>query len=232
MDTLSLRRVEMLQRVQQFGLTHLMGLPDESLGKQLFETLAQLVEELISLGTTQLSGRGASQTSTANKGVVRKNLLATLLALNRTARVLALDEPGVENKFPQPRGLSDQAFLALARAYAHDALPLKDKFIRHEMPANFVEDLNTKIAAFALAITQKEAAVGSHRTAKVEIDRKINLGLRTVRQLEAVLRNKFQANEPILREWERATRVTKRIANALEPDQGNATINPNPKATA
>lgn len=232
MDTLTLRRVEMLQRVQQFGLTHLMELPDASLGKELFEALAQVVEELITLGTTQLSGRGASQTSTANKGVVRKDLLTSLLALNRTARVLALDEPGLESQFPQPRGLSDQAFLALARAYAHDALPLKDKFIRHEMPANFVEDLNAKIAAFASSITQKEAAVGSHRTAKVEIGQKLNLGMRTVRQLEAVVRNKFQADELVLREWERATRVTKRISNAPETDAATAKPDPNQKATA
>lgn len=38
--------------------------------------------------------------------------------INRTARVIAFETPGVENKFRLPRGTNDQSLLNATRAFA------------------------------------------------------------------------------------------------------------------
>lgn len=222
MDSLTVKRFEMLKRVRDFGLTQTAAFPEASLGKELFSTITQLVTELESQGANQLSGRGAAQSSTATKATLREDLRETLLAINRTARVLAFETPGLDDKFRFPRGMNDQTLLTAARAFAADALPLKDKFIKHEMAANFIEKLNQQINGFEQAMTQKNAAVGTHVTAKIAIDDAIGRGLQTVRQLDVILRNKFNGDPALLAEWARASNVAKRTRNAEAESSVNA----------
>jgi hypothetical protein len=47
-----------------------------------------------------------------------------LLAINRTARVIAFGTRGLENKFRLPCGTNNQNLLNAARAFAADAAPL------------------------------------------------------------------------------------------------------------
>lgn len=210
MDSLTFRRYEMLLRVKQFCLAQTSHFPENSLGKELFAALSNLVSELEDLGVEQVSGLSAARSSTATKAETRKNLTEMMLAINRTARALAVENPGLENKFPAPRALSDQALLTAARAFAQDAEPLKSQFLRHEMTANFLEQLRTATTAFEQAITQKQTAVGSHRQARVGLDSKIATGLQTVRQLDALIHNKFKGNAVVLSDWTRASRITRR----------------------
>lgn len=225
MDSLTTKRFEMLKRVRDFGLAQASAFADGSLGKELFGSLAQIVTELEGHGANQLSGLGAAHSSTATKSALREDLRELLLAINRTARVLAFDSPGLDDKFRFPRGINDQTLLTAARAFATDATPLKDKFIRHEMATDFIEKLNQHISAFEQALTQKNAAVGSHVTAKIAIDENIGRGLQAVRQLDVVLRNKFNGDPALLAEWARASNVAKRTRVA-EPETppGNSVV--------
>jgi hypothetical protein len=219
MDSLSIKRFEMLKRVKDFGTAHASAFADGSLGKELFETVAQIVNEVESQGATHLSGLGAAQPSTASKSATREDLREMLQAINRTARVLAFDTPGLDNKFRFPRGLNDQTLLTAARAFAADATPLKDQFVRHEMTADFIEKLNQTINAFEQATTQKNTAVGLHRTTKMALDDNLGRGSQAVRQLDVVIRNKFNGDPVTLAEWTRASHVAKRTRNAeAEPD--------------
>ena len=106
----------------------------------------------------------------------REDLREMVLTLNRTARVLAFETPGLENKFRLPRNTSDQFLLNAARAYAADAVPLKAGFLKHEMPADFIERLNQLITDFEKASTEKTTAVGTHVAAKITIDETVARG--------------------------------------------------------
>lgn len=210
MDLLTFRRYEMLLRVRQFGNDQTSAFPDNSLGNQLFATLGQLVNDLETLGVKQVSGLGAARSSTATKAETRKTLLDSMFAINRTARALAVESPGLENKFPAPRALSDQALLTAARAFAQNAVAHQEQFLRHELAADFLDELREQTNAFEQSITEKQAAVGTHRQAKVGLDNKIALGLQLVRQLDAVIQNKFKGNVVVLSNWTRASRITRR----------------------
>lgn len=221
MDSNSLRRFEMFKRVHDFGVAHASNFAEGSLSKELFGKIAGTVTKLESQSTSQLSGRGAAQTSAKTKGAIRDELRDLLIAINRTARSLAIDMPGLDNKFRHPRAGTDQALLTAARAFAADAAPLKDHFIRHEMPSDFVEKLNQLINAFELATTEKHAAVGAHRTAKIALDESIEAGSQVVRQLDVIVRNKFSGEPAVLAEWARASTVVKRTRSAEAVDSTN-----------
>ncbi|MEP7342194.1 MAG: hypothetical protein ABI977_30980 [Acidobacteriota bacterium] len=218
MNSITTKRYEMLKRVRDFGVAQTAAFPEGSFGKELFATVAQVVADLDNQGASQSSGRGTAQSIAATKGALREDLREMLLAINRTARVMAFETPGLENKFRLPRGTNDQTLLNAARAFATDAASLKAAFLKHEMPADFVERLTQLIADFEQVSTQKATAVGAHVTAKITIDETVARGLQAVRQLDVIIRNKFNGDPAIMANWTRASHVAYRTRNnAPEP---------------
>jgi hypothetical protein len=218
MDNLTFRRFEMLRRVKQFGAAHLADFPETSVGKALFEQLDLLVAELETLGVNQLSGFGDARSGVTAKTIARKALINALIAIQRTSRSLAYDLPGLAGKFASPRGLSDQALLTTARAYVQAVTPHQERFVKHELAADFLDQLRLNIAAFEQAVTQKQAAVSLHRSAKIGLDGKMLDGVQTVRQLDALIRNKYRDNSVVLAEWQHAARVSRR-GRPVEPEE-------------
>ncbi|MGH9801450.1 MAG: hypothetical protein ACRD82_13880 [Blastocatellia bacterium] len=198
MDNITTKRYEMLKRVRDFGVAQTAAFPDGSFGKELFAAVAQSVAKLDSQSANQSSGRGEAQSIASTKSATRVDLREMIKAINRTAAVIAFETPGLENKFRLPRGTNDQALLNAARAFAADAVPLKAAFLKHEMPADFIERLNQLIADFEQVSTQKAAAVGSHVAAKISIDETVASGLQAVQQLDVIIRNKFNGDPATL----------------------------------
>ena len=121
MNNLAIRRYETLKRVRDFGTTQTTAFSAGSFGRELFDKVVQFVTELESHGANQATGRGAAQSTTTTKAAVREDLRETLMALNRTARVLAFVTPGLDDKFRFPHNSSDHALLNAARAFVADA---------------------------------------------------------------------------------------------------------------
>ena len=115
---------------------------------------------------------------------------------------------------------------------AFDAVaPLKAAFLKHEMPADFIERLTQLIAAFEKVSTEKASAVGAHVTAKIAMDESVARGLQAVRQLDVVIRNKFNGDPAMLANWTRASHVAYRIRNnAPEPPPTNPNQPPTPNS--
>jgi hypothetical protein len=143
-------------------------------------------------------------------------------AITRTARVMALDITGLENKFRLPRSGSDQALLIAASAFATDARPLKAEFIRHEMDASFIEDMEAEIDALQHAISTQNTGRGAHVSATISLDAQTERGLIAARKLHAILRNKFRDDPPALAAWESARHV-ERVARQRKHANGGAT---------
>ncbi|MDQ3745018.1 MAG: hypothetical protein M3444_11605, partial [Acidobacteriota bacterium] len=120
--------------------------------------------------TAQTSGKSSVQQATSSRTGAREALRESMQAISRTARVMALDMPGLENKFRMPRSGSDQALLHAARAFATDAEPLKDEFIRHELAASFIEDLKSDIANLERAMSVQNTGRGAHVAATASIE--------------------------------------------------------------
>src|SRR2546423_13985244 len=127
MDSLETKRQEMFIRVKGFFAERMAQFPAGSYGRELFERLGEVIEELEEHALRQSTGKSSAREGTSSKSVLRDELMRRLDAISRTARVIAYTTPGLESKFRVPRGIGDQALILLARAFASDAAPLKDK---------------------------------------------------------------------------------------------------------
>ncbi len=199
------RRHQMFVRVHDFGIAHSGDFAATSLGKQLFTNLAGVVNELESKGASEVTGGGMARQGTTTRKQARAELREDLEAINRTARAMADTNPGLDDKFRVPRDNNDQQLLNAARAFAIDALPLKQQFIDHELPANFLEDLNADIDAMESAMSDQSSGVGHRVAAAAAIDDAIDRGVDLVRKLDAIVRNKYSNNPATLAEWTTAS---------------------------
>ena len=228
MNNLETRRYEMLMRVRDFGAQRAASFPANTLGGEQFAVVAEAVEALTREATAQTSGVSSVQQATVTRAAARASLRESLQDIARTARAMALDTPGLENKFRLPRSGSDQALLNSARAFAADAAPLKSEFIRHELPAGFLEDLQSDITDLEQSIGSQNSNRDSHITATASIDATMERGMSAVQKLDAVVRNKFRDDHSILAAWEsarhveRLTRTTRRSNVAPPTPPGEA----------
>lgn len=215
MDTLETKRLEMFVRVCEFGTQFAASFPADSYGSDLFEKLGKVVEDLTTHAFHQSKGRSSVRESSASKAAGRDELYRRLDAISRTARVMTYTIPGLENKFRMPRGLGDSALLVLARSFASDAEPLKGEFIKRGMSANFIEELIELADDFDATIRQKVKHRGKQVAATAAIDEVVERGVRTVRELDVLVRNLLGDDGSALAAWasashvERTTRKTK-----------------------
>jgi hypothetical protein len=120
---------------------------------------------------------------------------------------MALDMPGVDDKFGLPRGSGDQRLIETARQFAHDAAPLVNEFVKHAIPANFLDDLDSDIKALEEAIKVRESGQGTHLAARASINTAMEAALAAVRRLDAIVPNTVGHDAATLALWEHARRV-------------------------
>lgn len=204
-DTLR-RRYEMLSRVRDFGVQHAASFPEGSRGQELFGELGTIIGEIEQQAAAQQSNSRSVREGTTNRGEARMNLREEMEAISRTARAMALDASGLEDKFRIPRGtITDVDLINTARAFATDAVPLQGEFIRYGLPADFLARLNNSIEAFQQTIDSQQRSRRSRASATAGLDDAIERGVNKVRQLDSVVRNKFDDNPSHLADWESAS---------------------------
>jgi len=217
MNELENKRYQMLTRVREFGARHASDFPADAFGGQTFSEVGAVITELAGYATTQSVGRGSARERTVSKATARAALYEHLLAIHVTARALALDTPGLETKFRMPRSGTDQALITAGRAFAADAVPRAGEFQKHAMPANFVDELNADIAALEEAISGRARSRDSHVTATASLDATVDRGIKAVRRLNAMVRNKFRDDPAALAAWESASHVERRSRTVAPP---------------
>jgi len=224
----------MFARVQDFVSSHANDFAPTSLGKELSNTLATIVTELDGHASSEASGFGSERQGTSTRSLARAALREDLEAISRTARAMAGDVPGIDEKFRVPPPGNDQRLLSAARAFATDAAPFSAQFIAHELPADFLADLNADIAALEAAISAQSSGAGNHVAASAAIDDAIDRGVEIVRRLDAIVKNKYANSSSILAEWtsashtERAPRGSAAAAGQTVPPSGGTGGSPPP----
>jgi len=214
------RRLQMFARVRDFRMSRPNEFAPTSLGLQHFNALEEVINELNGFAAAEASGRGQARLGTETRAQARAALREDLEAISRTARAMETEIPGLEDKFEPPRADNDQLLLNAARAFKTDATPLQAQFVAHELPADFLSDLETDIDAFEAAITAQTFGVGDHVAARAAIDDSISKGMDLVRKLDAIVRNKYSNNPAALAEWTSAShteRAPRRSASAAPP---------------
>jgi hypothetical protein len=207
MNSVITRTHDMFLRVDAFTAERASAFPADTLGGETITALREDIQAITSAVTSQTTGLSDAQRATSERLAAAEALRESMKAITRTARVMALDMPGLENKFRLPRSASVNALLQAARAFAADAAPLKAEFIRHEHPLTFLEDLEGQIAALERALSAQNTKRDAHVSATASVETLIERGANAVRRLDAIVRNKFRDDPATLAAWESARHV-------------------------
>jgi hypothetical protein len=207
------------QSVRQFGLTHGDQFAPASRATDLFTRLNTALAALDQHATAQTSGQHSAQQSTATKADARRELRADIDAIAETARSMSIEMIGLADKFRIPRGgINDQELLTLARAFLTDAAPYKTDFIANEMPADFLEDLQADINAFASSGSGQQHDKQTHVAATDGLSEAADEVLNLVKQLNAPVRNKFRDDPTTLAAWATAQHTRRPPRPKDKPD--------------
>jgi uncharacterized protein (DUF924 family) len=217
MDDRDLRRYEMVLRVRDYGTEQASSFPATTLGGELFATVSAAAEELAGHIAAHSSGSSSARQGTASKSVAREALREMLEMIRDTARSMSQTMTGLDTKFRIPRNMSDQEMLGTAQAFATDAVPLKQDFLRFAMPADFLDDLDEHIADFESALTRQHAGRGRQVMATASMDDALGRALAAVRQLDAIVRNTFRNDPARLAAWESARHVKREARTKQTP---------------
>jgi hypothetical protein len=204
MKTIQLRKYESLIRVGNFGKEHGDQFPESSPAATHFATVAASVKELS--GHTAIT-MSAAREGTSNKATARDGLIDTLATISRTARAIAEDTPGMEDKFYLPDPQTDQALLTAGRVFANDAEPFRSTFVAHSMPATFLEDLHALVDRFDQAIHDRESEKDDHASARANIKAALSSGMAAVRKLDPIIVNQMGHDPGAMAAWRRDRRV-------------------------
>jgi hypothetical protein len=216
------RKLQTYIRARSFGQAHASDFAPTSLATQELTKLAGIIDRLEGHGARQTTSKGAARQGTDTRAEARDEVREDLRAIVRTARVMDEDTPGLAARFRLPEGNNDQVLLNTGRAafaeLTADAA-LAAQFIAHELPADFLADLNNDLAALETAMTEQADGMVSGVSQRVAIETEIDEGDATMRRLGAIMKNKYANNPAVLAEWtsashtERAPRRKKKTEN-------------------
>ena len=196
------RRLQRAVRVRGFIAQRLADFSATGVVLTLYAQLQTLITKLESLAAAQVAGISDAREHTESRGSARLALRQAMQAINSVARAI-----GVATEFPVPLRDNDNNLLHAARAFVPKASDRKAEFLAHEMPADFIEDLQAHIAALETAIADQGDAVGDHVQAGDAIDLTIEELDDVIDKLDSVMRPKYADNRPVLTEWLSARHV-------------------------
>lgn len=215
MDILEKRRLNMFIRVRAFGEKQAADFPAESAGALGFTTVNEVISRLAELHDDQTGKKGTRQEQVTTKSSARRAIRDDLRAINRTALSLAIEQVGLDKKFRLPRSGGDQALLSAARNFITEARPLRSEFVRHDLPADFIEDLEADIAMFErINAGQASTTIGSVQVTR-QIDEAFKHGMEAIKRLDAIVRNKYRGNPALIAAWETAIHVERSAGKAV-----------------
>jgi hypothetical protein len=217
------RAYDTFVRVDGFGAAYFASFPEGSRGHALFAELKAVVAEIGEHAQAQVSQRSAAAQGTAARDAARKALRASVEAVCRTAHGMAFSIPGLDKRFRLPRGNNDQALLNTARSFLADAGAFKAEFIRNELPADFLDKLAAQIESFEQSVAVQHRSLGARVTITSAIKSAVAHGLAVQRQLDVVVRNKFDGDAGKLAAWASASHTERASRAARDKAPADAT---------
>jgi hypothetical protein len=207
MNMPDIRRYEMLLRVKEFGVAHADVFGVATAGGELFATVAQAADKVTEHGVTQ-THRATAGDRLSTKKIAADALRALLLKIRRTAHAMTPDTAGLDGKFVVPRSHGDQRLLLAARGFLEDAMPLRDQFVAHQLPATFLDDLQAAVGTFEAAIQAHVELREARAAARVGIAEALDAGGAAVDRLDALVTNVFEQQHETLAEWHSVRHVS------------------------
>src|SRR5678816_4274169 len=133
-----------------------------------------------------------------HSGTITRRQKAELLrsdmrAVNQMAKGLPKAEfPGVRELFLMPRGGSYEALIARANAFVDKVGPIKSVFVDRGLPADFDEQLATKLAAVDTASDTRDSGRSDRVGGTAGLDAKATHALALLREMDSILSYQYR----------------------------------------
>src|ERR1041384_2188370 len=200
------RRFEMCVRVDVFGQEHAADFPADTRGGILFQLVRTCIAQAQALIGKQDASKRAQRQHASNKAALRAVLIAILKKFSDTARGMDFDLPGTAAQFRMPPKI-DIRLISAARAFLAAATPLKDEFIKNELPADFLDQLQTALDNFE-EVTGEQARHAEQKVrATAGLKDVLTRAVRAVQQLGPIVRNKYADAPETRAAWLSVSRV-------------------------
>jgi hypothetical protein len=170
---------------------------------QLFSLLDAAFQKFSKHATRQAAGMDTVCRSTGGRDKARRDLVAQLDTICRTASGLGLEH------FWMPRGRNDLAFVRAGRNFLGQLEPLKPVFLEGHMPEDFIEKLQTAVQTLDDAIRKQTDSEATRVEATAAIHDARNEALAILKRLDPLVENLVRDNPPVRAVWESARRVEK-----------------------
>ncbi len=195
------------QRVVAFGAEN-PALFASGKAAQLIGSVQTQIGVIRQIAGQQDAATGAAQGATGTKNSLVAAIWDDLVHITRTFRTLKKRNPVIDVDFLMPPE-RNEAIVAAARAFAINALPLKQDFIDWGMESDFLDDLNADIAAYdAAAQTQDTRYAGRESdTDDLEVATKTLVG--AIDDLDTLMSNILRSNAAVLGKWREASHYEK-----------------------
>lgn len=236
MNDRELRRYAAFGRTQTFCTSHAA---DFAAGSKALTSASRLGDIL-----TRLDAQKATQASAGPtlKEVLLDALRLDLQNINRTARSIEQEQPGIAAAIRPPETSGQGALLTAADTILlalkiqptddHAAQAAKTvllaEFVAHELPATFVQDLAEDRAAIDTAIDAEENASNDGVKSTAAIDQLVREGMKELTTLDAIMHNKYARVPEKLRAWQSASHIERAPQREKRP---TVTVVTNPSST-
>jgi hypothetical protein len=232
MNDMTVRRLEMCVRVAGFLAKNPVVFGKGSQGSALVAQFQRVVDDLRGLIVKHSSSRAAARCNSERRGAARQALLGALDNISRCAAGIAVTRPGFGDAFRLVRNVNDTDLLVSAHRFAGNAKPLRSDFVRFEMAATFVDDLNSKIKDFEQAMSDHSIRRSEHVATSELIDSEMKNALAILAQLDPIMSNKLADAADLKAQWENVRHIERAwVAKKAEPQPAPLAVVP-PAAAA
>lgn len=206
MNDSQVREFEMGQRVRAWADARPADFPVGSHRAELIAALKLILTEVEEHAAKQDAAALDQQEATEEKRAAIISLLQQLKAINQTARSINKQFPGIADQFKMPRD-SEQDILNRARAFISAASAIAAEFIKRDLPATFLADLQAAIDAVEAAATHKSNALANQTAATAGLRAALKQLRTIVHELDASMRNLYRQDPAALAAWQSASHV-------------------------
>lgn len=206
MNDSQVRELDMCQRVRALANSRPADFPAGSHRATLVDALKLTITQVEKYAAEQDAAALDHQEATEQKRAAINSLLQQLKAISQTARSINEQFPGIADQFRMPRD-SDRSILNRARAYISDATPFATEFIKRDLPATFIADLQAGIDSVEAAETHKSDALANQTAATAALRAALKQLRAIVHELNAIMRNLYRQDSASIAAWESASHV-------------------------
>jgi uncharacterized coiled-coil DUF342 family protein len=194
-------------RSNDFLTANLADFAANQVAQAKISRLAEKVTKTQQEHQNQIAGEGDIRQDYSIVRDAYDELLDEMRDVRDFANSMAVENPGLENKFRLPRQGGKRGLINAARVFADDALEYKQAFIDYGMEASFIDDLRAKADALEEALAEADASIGDRAGATDTLEQEIKEANKIIEVLDPLVRRIYRTNPAKLTAWIYASHV-------------------------